>query len=100
MKLCIKVIGIACLSASLISCGNKDNVKLETLEDSANFCLGFQTAAMWAQRGVDSINNDAFVAGFNAFNIDEQNLPLELENNTATLCNATLKYWKNENSTK
>ncbi|MBP5583956.1 MAG: FKBP-type peptidyl-prolyl cis-trans isomerase [Bacteroidales bacterium] len=79
MKICIKVIGIACLSASLISCGNKDNVKLETLEDSANFCLGFQTAAMWAQRGVDSINNDAFVAGFNAFNIDEQNLPLELE---------------------
>ena len=41
MKICIKVIGIACLSASLISCGNKDNVKLETLEDSANFCLGF-----------------------------------------------------------
>lgn len=79
MKSCIKVVGIVCLSTSLFSCGNKDNVKLETLEDSANFCLGFQTAAMWAQRGIDSLNNDAFVAGFKAFNIEEQNMPLELE---------------------
>ena len=79
MKLGIKVLGIVGLTASLCSCGNKDNVKLETLEDSANFCLGYQTAAMWAQRGIDSLNNDAFIAGFKAFDIDDEKMPLELD---------------------
>lgn len=79
MKSFIKTAGIICLSASLFSCGNKEKVDLQTLQDSASYCLGFQTAAMWAQRGVDSINNEAFYAGYKAFNIEEQNFPLELD---------------------
>ncbi|MCQ2958784.1 MAG: FKBP-type peptidyl-prolyl cis-trans isomerase [Bacteroidales bacterium] len=79
MKSFLKTAGIICLSASLFSCNNKDNVELKNLQDSASYCLGFQTAAMWIQRGADSINADAFNAGFKAFNIDEQNFPLELD---------------------
>lgn len=79
MKSIFKVAGIICLSASLISCNNKKDVEFQSLQDSASFCLGFQTAAMWAQRGVDSINADAFFAGYNAFDIEEQNFPLDLD---------------------
>ena len=78
MKLGIKVFGIACLSATLFSCGNKD-VALNNLQDSVSFCLGFQTAAMWHQQGVDTITNDAFFAGFKSFNKDEENYPLDLD---------------------
>lgn len=79
MKSFIKTAGILCLAATLFSCNNKKDVKLETLEDSASFVLGFQSAAMWAQRGVDTINSDAFQAGYNAFDIDEQAMPLGME---------------------
>lgn len=78
MRSCIKNAGIICLSTLLFACGNKNEVKLDTLEDSASYCLGFQTATMWMQRGVDSLNQEAFIAGYKAFDVDEQNTPLGL----------------------
>lgn len=79
MKSFIKTIGILCLAASLFSCKDKKDVKLESLEDSASFVLGFQSAAMWARQGVDTVNDKAFIAGYNAFDPDEEAYPLGLE---------------------
>jgi|SRR5574344_823611 FKBP-type peptidyl-prolyl cis-trans isomerase len=78
-SLLIKTAGIVCLTASLFSCKHKDEVKLKTLDDSASYILGFQSAGMWAQKGIDSINAEAFNAGFKAFNPDEQAYPLALD---------------------
>ena len=80
MNSLIKTAGILCISASLFSCNNKEEeVKLETLEDSASYILGFQSAGMWSQKGIDSLNAEAFNSGFKAFNPDEQAFPLELD---------------------
>lgn len=81
MKSLIKVVGLVGVSAGLLcACNNsKDSVKLETLEDSASYCLGFIQGAQMAQQGVDSLNMDAYTAGFNAFDPDEQKFPLDLE---------------------
>ncbi len=82
MNSLIKTAGIVCISASLFACNSKKEVKLETLEDSASYILGVQSAGMWAQKGIDSLNTEAFNEGFKSFNPDEQGFPLELDQET------------------
>lgn len=81
MKSVIKVVGLVGISASLLcACSKgKESVELKTLEDSASYCLGFIQGAQMAQQGVDSLNMDAYLDGFNAFDPDEQKFPLDLE---------------------
>lgn len=79
MKSILKCAGMLCIAASLFSCKGKDAVELKTLEDSAHYCIGFSLAANCYQQGLDSLNSDAIMAGFNAFNPDEQAFPLALD---------------------
>jgi len=67
MKSLVKITTIATVTIGLLSCNGlkKDkDASLNDLRDSASYCLGLSVATNLAQDKLDSLNLDAFIAGY------------------------------------
>ncbi len=67
MKSLVKFTTITTVAISLLACNGlkKDkDAKLTNLRDSASYCLGLSVATNLAQDKLDSLNLDAFIAGY------------------------------------
>lgn len=66
MKSFLKITVVSIIIISLFSCKGKksSNVDLKSLRDSASYCLGLSVASNLAQSNLDSLNLDAFLAGY------------------------------------
>lgn len=99
MKSLLKITSFTLLTVGLFSCNGLkkgDKVELKSLRDSASYCLGLSVASNLAQEKLDSLNLDAFLAGYKDAK-DPESYKIALAEINATIQNFAMDEVKKQN---